>query len=74
MAEVKVRATIAGTVWQIPARIGDRLEEDDPMVIMESMKMEIPVGAPRSGTVKSILVAEGEIVAENDVIALLESN
>ncbi len=73
MSEVKVKSAIAGSVWQITASVGDRLEEDDQIMIMESMKMEIPVTAPRKGTLKSILVEPGQVVAEEDVVALLET-
>jgi acetyl-CoA carboxylase biotin carboxyl carrier protein len=74
MSEVKVRATIAGSIWQIVAWAGDEVGKDDPILIMESMKMEIPVTAPRAGRVKALLVQAGEVVAENDVVALIETD
>jgi acetyl-CoA carboxylase biotin carboxyl carrier protein len=73
MSEVSVRSAIGGSVWQIKASVGDRVEEDDTIMIMESMKMEIPVNAPCRGTVKSILVETGQVVAEDDVVALIET-
>ena len=72
MALVDVIAEVAGKVWKIEAEIGEELEEDDPVIILESMKMEIPVGAPEDGTLKEILVGEGDAVAEDQVIARLE--
>ena len=71
MAEFRVRSEIAGSVWRIEVAIGDTVTEDDPLVILESMKMEIPLLAPRSGVVKEILVAEGEPIAEGEVAVIL---
>jgi biotin carboxyl carrier protein len=71
MAELRVRSEIAGSVWKIEVTIGDSVVEDDPLVILESMKMEIPLLAPRSGVVKEILVVEGEAIAEGDVAVIL---
>jgi biotin carboxyl carrier protein len=71
MAELRVRSEIAGSVWKIEVAVGDQVVEDDPLVILESMKMEIPLLAPRAGTVKEILVKEGEPVAEGDVAVIL---
>ena len=71
MAELKVRSEIAGSVWKIEVAVGDSVEEDDPLVIIESMKMEIPLLAPQAGIVKEILVKEGEPVAEGDVAVIL---
>lgn len=72
MAELRVRSEIAGSVWKIEVAVGDRVAEDDPLMILESMKMEIPLLAPRAGTVREILVKEGEPVAEGDVAVILE--
>ncbi len=71
MAEIRVRSEIAGTVWKIEVRVGDEVAEDDPLVVLESMKMEIPLVAPRAGIVTQILVAEGEPIAEGDVAVIL---
>lgn len=71
MADLRVRSEIAGSVWKIEVAVGDTVAEDDPLVTLESMKMEIPLLAPRSGVVKEILVAEGEPVAEGDVAVIL---
>jgi acetyl-CoA carboxylase biotin carboxyl carrier protein len=74
MTEVKVRATIGGSIWQIVAAVGDEVAKDDAILIMESMKMEIPVTAPRAGRVKALHVEAGQVVAEDDVVALLEAD
>jgi acetyl-CoA carboxylase biotin carboxyl carrier protein len=71
MAEFRVRSEIAGSVWKIEVAVGDQVAEEDPLIILESMKMEIPLLAPRAGTVLEILVAEGEAVAEGDVAIVL---
>ena len=71
MADTRVRSEIAGSVWKIAVAIGDRVAEDDPLLILESMKMEIPLLAPRAGVVKEILVAEGEPIAEGVVAVIL---
>lgn len=73
MAEIEVESEITGKVWKIEVGIGDRLEEDDTVMVLESMKMEIPVLAPAAGTVKEILVREEDSVHEGQVVALLES-
>ena len=71
MAELRVRSEIAGSVWKIEVAVGDTVAEDDPLVILESMKMEIPLLAPRAGIVREILVKEGEAVAEGEVAVIL---
>ena len=71
MAELRVRSEIAGSVWKIEVAVGDEVAEDDPLLILESMKMEIPLLAPRAGIVREILVAEGEPVAEGDIAIIL---
>lgn len=72
MAETRVRSEIAGSVWKIEVAVGDSVSEDDPLIVLESMKMEIPLLAPRAGVVREILVAEGEPVAEGDIAVILE--
>ena len=69
MSEVKVRTTIGGSIWQIVAAAGDDVAKDDTILVMESMKMEIPITAPRAGRVKAFLVQAGQVVAEDDVVS-----
>jgi acetyl-CoA carboxylase biotin carboxyl carrier protein len=71
MADTRVKSEIAGSVWKIAVAVGDRVEADDPLIVLESMKMEIPLLAPKAGTVMEILVAEGEAIAEGDVAVVL---
>src|SRR6516164_7650695 len=68
----EVEAHITGTVWKIEVQVGDTVEEGDTVVILESMKMEMPVEAEDPGVVKEILVAEGESVSEGDTLVVLE--
>lgn len=73
MAE-EVRAHITGTVWKIEVEIGEEVEEDDDLIILESMKMEMPVPAPCDGVVKEILIKEGDAVNEDQVLIIMEES
>jgi acetyl-CoA carboxylase biotin carboxyl carrier protein len=68
----QIKAHITGVVFQIAAKPGDRVGAGDPVIVLESMKMEIPVEAPRAGVVKEIKVEEGQTVQEGDTLAVLE--
>ena len=72
MAEVTVRSELNAVVWKIEAAAGAAVNADDNLIILESMKMEIPVTAPRAGTVKTVLVAEKQQVAEGQPLAVLQ--
>ena len=67
----EVRAHITGTVWKIEKKPGDTVAEGDTVVILESMKMEMPVEAPTGGTIATILCKEGEAVDEGKVLATI---
>ena len=64
-----VEAHITGTVWKIEVAVGDTVDEGDTVVILESMKMEMPVEAEPAGTVDSILCNEGDSVSEGDPLS-----
>ncbi|HEY6378592.1 MAG TPA: biotin/lipoyl-binding carrier protein [Candidatus Dormibacteraeota bacterium] len=68
----EVRAELVGNLWKIVTQVGQLVDEDDTLMILESMKMEIPVTAPIAGTVREILVNEGDVVQEGQVVAILE--
>jgi len=70
MAEVK--AELVGNLWKIVVEVGQQVEEDDTLMILESMKMEIPITSPVSGTVKEISVNEGDVVQEGQTVAIVE--
>ncbi len=69
---VEVPAHITGTVWKIEVKVGQSVSAGDTLVILESMKMEMPVEAPRGGTVRELRCAEGQPVSEGDVLVVLE--
>ena len=68
----EIRAEMVANVWKVVAATGDRVDDGDTLVILESMKMEIPVEAPRAGVVREIKVAEGQTVQEGDTIAVID--
>jgi acetyl-CoA carboxylase biotin carboxyl carrier protein len=67
-----VEAHITGTVWKIEVKVGDEVDEGDTVVILESMKMEMPVEADDPGKVAEIRCEEGQSVSEGDVLVVLE--
>ena len=67
-----VEAHITGTVWKIECQVGDSVAEGDTVVILESMKMEMPVEAEDDGVVKEIVCEEGQSVSEGDTLIVLE--
>ena len=68
----EIKAHITGVVFQVTTKPGDTVAAGDPVIILESMKMEIPVEAPRAGSVREIKVVEGQSVQEGDTVAILE--
>ncbi|MBA9007477.1 biotin/lipoyl-binding carrier protein [Thermomonospora cellulosilytica] len=70
MAEV--RAEMVANVWKVVVAEGDQVVDGDELVILESMKMEIPVVADADGTITALKVAEGDVVQEGDLIAVIE--
>ena len=72
MALIDVKTEITGNVWKILAKVGDQVEEDEPILILESMKMEIPVSAPDSGTLVEILTEPEATVVEGTVVARIK--
>jgi len=73
MATETIRSEVAGSVWKIVASPGDVLESDGTLLVLESMKMEIPALAPDGGRVVRLLVAEGEAVREGQELAIVET-
>ena len=68
----KVRSEITGSVWKVEVAVGQTVADGDTLVIVESMKMEIPIIAPASGVVTEIFIAEGEPVADDQVVIHLD--
>ena len=73
MAQHRIESLVTGTVWKLERQAGDTLAEGDTVLIIESMKMEIPIDAPANGVLKELLVAEGESVSEGQVLAVMLS-
>jgi acetyl-CoA carboxylase biotin carboxyl carrier protein len=71
MAE-EIRAEMVANVWKVVATAGDQVSEGDTLVILESMKMEIPVISESDGVLAELAVAEGDVVQEGDLIAVVE--
>jgi biotin carboxyl carrier protein len=69
----EVRAEITANVWQVPAEVGQTVDVGDTLVILESMKMEIPVEAPVAGTVTEVRVKPEDQVQEGDVVAVIDA-
>ncbi|MGD0834518.1 MAG: biotin/lipoyl-binding carrier protein [Candidatus Dormibacteria bacterium] len=69
---MEIAAELDGLLWKVVAHDGQPVEEDETIMIIESMKMEIPVTTPMSGTLTRILVREGDVVREGQVLAIVE--
>jgi len=68
----EIRAEMVANVWKVVVAVGDTVSDADTLVILESMKMEIPVLSESGGTISKLAVAEGDVVQEGDLIAVLE--
>jgi acetyl-CoA carboxylase biotin carboxyl carrier protein len=73
MPIIEVKTEITGNVWKVLREAGDKIAEDEPIIILESMKMEIPVSAPESGIIVEILVETDQIVLEGSVVARIDA-
>ena len=73
MARIEIKSEVTGKVWKIEVPVGGKAEADEPVMIIESMKMEIPVVSEKNGTVVEILVAEGDAVEDGQVVAIVQS-
>jgi acetyl-CoA carboxylase biotin carboxyl carrier protein len=69
-----VKAHITGTVWKIEAAAGKKVQEGETVIILESMKMEMPVEAPVAGTVREVKIKEGQAVNEDQVLAVIDED
>lgn len=72
--DVEVRSEVAGSVWKVLVGVGDSVAADDELMILESMKMEIPVEAPGAGTVTQVLVSPEEAVEEDQLLLVITSS
>jgi len=69
---MEVRAPMSGNIWKVLVKAGDQVQVDHELLVMEVMKMEVPVTAPRGGVVKSLAVKEEDAVEADDLLAVLE--
>ena len=74
MARIEVESEVTGRIWKIITESGNEVSEGDTILILESMKMEIPVESPCDGTLVEILLAEGDAVIEEQTVAIIETN
>jgi biotin carboxyl carrier protein len=72
MPIIAIKSDITGTVWKVLVKPGESVQEDDDLVILESMKMEIPVTATETAVVHAVCVTEGQSISEGDVVVTLE--
>ena len=72
MARHDVESEVTGNVWKVEVEVGDKVEEGETLLILESMKMEIPVESPAAGTVAELLVAPEDAVEEDQLVAVIE--
>ena len=73
MAEIQLESPVTGVVWKVVAAPGTVVAADDTILIVESMKMEIPIESPEDATVTLLHVAEGDQVSEDDVVATIQT-
>jgi biotin carboxyl carrier protein len=73
MPDIKIVTEVAGRVCALPVEVGANVGEGDDIAFVEAMKMEIPVAAPAAGQLKSILVSLDDVVAEGQVLAIVET-
>jgi biotin carboxyl carrier protein len=73
MGKLQAKSEVSGSVWKIEVSLGQKVAEGDILVLIESMKMEIPVVVETAGTVASILVAEGDAIVEGQAVVILET-
>lgn len=73
MATIEVKSEITGTVWKVVVKPGDQVAEDDVLIVLESMKMEIPLTAPDAGVVREVRVVEDAPLAEGQVAVVIET-
>ncbi len=71
---IEVKSQISGTVWQVLVEVGQDVSEEEDLLILESMKMEIPVSAPDNGKIVEVLVAPNQPVQEGQVLMRLEQS
>jgi acetyl-CoA carboxylase biotin carboxyl carrier protein len=73
MATIEITSEITGNVWKVEVKVGDSVSEGQILVILESMKMEIPIMSTEDGTVTELRVQEGDVIQEGEVVAIISA-
>tara|TARA_B100002003_G_scaffold250345_1_gene289486 strand:+ start:4964 stop:5191 length:228 start_codon:yes stop_codon:yes gene_type:complete len=74
MSRLEIRSEVTGNVWKVEVAVGDHVDAEDALLILESMKMEIPVETPCAGVVSELLVKEEDAVEEGQVVVIIEAD
>ncbi|HAQ22208.1 MAG TPA: acetyl-CoA carboxylase biotin carboxyl carrier protein subunit [Acidimicrobiaceae bacterium] len=74
MSRIELESPVTGVVWRVATVPGDRVSAGDTVIVVESMKMEIPVEACADGTITQLLVNEGDSVVEDELVAILQTD
>lgn len=74
MSRVEVTSDVTGIVWKVETNVGDHVDAQDVLLVLESMKMEIPVEAPCAGTIAELLFQEGDAVEEDQLVVIIEAD
>lgn len=69
---MEIKANMAGSVWKVLVSVGDEIGEEQDVIILESMKMEIPIGAEQAGRISEVMVSEGDFVNEGDILIIVD--
>jgi acetyl-CoA carboxylase biotin carboxyl carrier protein len=73
MGKLQAKSEVSGSVWKVEVTVGQNVAKGDVVMLIESMKMEIPVVAESEGKIASLLVAEGDAIAEGQAVAILDT-
>lgn len=73
MPTINIESEVTGTIWKVEVKAGQSVTEDETLLIVESMKMEIPVTAPAAGRIAEVKVMEGDAVTDQQILVLLET-
>ncbi|MBQ76414.1 MAG: acetyl-CoA carboxylase biotin carboxyl carrier protein subunit [Gammaproteobacteria bacterium] len=74
MSRLEIRSEVTGNVWKVEVAVGDHVDAEDALLILESMKMEIPVETPCAGVVSELLVKEEDAIEEGQVVVIIEAD
>lgn len=73
MIKINVNSEVSGTVWEVLVKVGDKIKVNDQLVVLESMKMEIPIVSPAAGSVLEVYVYKGDLIEEDQLILIIDT-